>query len=93
MQDVVTHEMMEDKNGHGHVMEEGEVDVQIRQTKDQPQANNNKPKWSNGQCVLAMPSCSTLNPSFDLSLCQSNLENYGFQVSTLWHCNIQISLS
>ncbi|XP_045915351.1 transmembrane protein 268 [Micropterus dolomieu] len=80
MQDVVTHEMMEDKNGHGHVMEEGEVDVQIRQTKDQPQANNNKPKWSNGQCVLAMPSCSTLNPSFDLSLCQSNLENYGFQI-------------
>ncbi|XP_044026586.1 transmembrane protein 268 isoform X2 [Siniperca chuatsi] len=71
--------MMEDTNGLGHVMEEGEVDV-LRQTKVQPQANNNRPNWSNGQCVLAMPSCSTLNPSFDLSLCRAKLENDGFQI-------------
>ncbi|XP_070778076.1 transmembrane protein 268 [Enoplosus armatus] len=80
MQDVVAAEMMEDKSGLGHVMEEGEVDVQMRQTKAQPQANNNRPNWSNGQCVLAMPSCSTLNPSFDLSLCRAKLENDGFQI-------------
>lgn len=34
-----------------------------------------------GQCVLAMPSSSALNPSFDLSLCRTKLENGGFQVS------------
>lgn len=34
-----------------------------------------------GQCVLAMPSSSALNPTFDLSLCRTKLENGGFQVS------------
>nr|XP_057902427.1 transmembrane protein 268 isoform X2 [Doryrhamphus excisus] len=43
--------------------------------------SNNKPKWTNGQCVLAMPSFSLLNPSFDLSLCSSTLETNGFQVT------------
>ncbi|XP_051246254.1 transmembrane protein 268 [Dicentrarchus labrax] len=71
--------MMED-DGLGHVMVDSEADVQIRQTKAQPQANNNRPSWSNGQCVLAVPSCSALNPSFDLSLCRAKLENYGFQI-------------
>uniref|UniRef100_A0A3Q3X291 Transmembrane protein 268 n=1 Tax=Mola mola TaxID=94237 RepID=A0A3Q3X291_MOLML len=33
-----------------------------------------------GQCVLAMPSCSAMNPSFDLSLCRAKLENDGFQI-------------
>ncbi|XP_029298662.1 transmembrane protein 268 [Cottoperca gobio] len=81
MQDMVTSEMMEDKNRVGHVMEENEVDVQIRQTKAQlQQANNTRPNWSNGQCVVAMPSCSILNPSFDLSLCRAKLENDGFQI-------------
>ncbi|KAM9339966.1 transmembrane protein 268 [Symphorus nematophorus] len=72
--------MMADKNGLGHVMEESEVDVQIGQTKAQPQANNCTRNWSNGQCVVAVPSCSALNPSFDLSLCRANLENEGFQI-------------
>lgn len=80
MQDVVTSKMMEDKNGVSHVMEESEVDVQVRQTKAQPQQANNRPNWSNGQCVVAMSSCSMLNPSFDLSLCRAKLENNGFQI-------------
>lgn len=50
-----------------------------------------------GQCVLTVPSYSTLNPSFDLSLCRAKLENDGFQVSThtfKWPpVKIQIALS
>ncbi|XP_049891014.1 transmembrane protein 268 [Epinephelus moara] len=81
MQDGVTSQMMEDKNGVCQVMEESEVDVQIRQTKAQPQqADNNRPNWSNGQCVVAVPSCSVLSPGFDLSLCRAKLENNGFQI-------------
>ncbi|XP_068432130.1 transmembrane protein 268 [Clinocottus analis] len=73
--------MMEDKNGVSHVMEESQVDVQDKQTKAPPQqANTDRPTWSNGQCVVAMPSCSMLNPSFDLSLCRAKLENDGFQI-------------
>ncbi|KAL6099552.1 tmem268 [Pungitius sinensis] len=76
--------MMEDKSGVCHVMEENRVDVQIRQTKtEQQQANNNVPKWSNGQCVVAMPSCSILKPSFDLSLCRAKLETDGFQIPVI----------
>ncbi|XP_035039336.2 transmembrane protein 268 isoform X1 [Hippoglossus stenolepis] len=71
---------MEDKTQGCPVTEESEVDVQIRQSKPQPQANNNRPSWSNGQCVLSMSSCSTLNPSFDLSQCRAKLENNGFQI-------------
>ncbi|XP_060915590.1 transmembrane protein 268 [Labrus mixtus] len=67
-EDVVTSEMMEEKNGGDHAMEEDEEDVQ------------NNPKWSNGQCVLAMPTSSTLNPSFDLSLCRAKLEDDGFEI-------------
>uniref|UniRef100_A0A3Q3G1C8 Transmembrane protein 268 n=1 Tax=Labrus bergylta TaxID=56723 RepID=A0A3Q3G1C8_9LABR len=61
---------MEEKNGDDHAMEEDEEDVQ------------NNPKWSNGngQCVLAVPTSSTLNPSFDLSLCRSKLEDDGFEI-------------
>ncbi|KAM8839879.1 transmembrane protein 268 isoform 2-T2 [Spinachia spinachia] len=33
-----------------------------------------------GQCVVAMPSCSILKPSFDLSLCRAKLEADGFQI-------------
>ncbi|CAM9172533.1 unnamed protein product [Lampetra planeri] len=63
---------MDDKHS---VMEESEVDVQIRQSEAQP-----RNRWSNGQCVLAMPSCSLFNPSFDLSLCCATLERCGFQI-------------
>ncbi|XP_019964176.2 transmembrane protein 268 [Paralichthys olivaceus] len=69
---------MEDKSRGCAVTEESEVDVQIRQTKPQPQANNNS--WSNGQCVLSVSSCSTLNPRFDLSQCRARLESDGFQI-------------
>lgn len=46
LQGMLTTEMME--SGLGHAMEESEVDVQIRRTKAQPQTNNNRPNWSNG---------------------------------------------
>lgn len=73
--------MMESKNNVCSVMEDDEMDVQVRETKAQSeQSNNNRTNWSNGQCVVAMPSCSMLNPSFDLSLCRAKLENDGFQI-------------
>ncbi|XP_077599765.1 transmembrane protein 268 isoform X2 [Stigmatopora nigra] len=64
---------MEDQNSDDHLMEESDVDeVQTHK--------NDKPKWGNGQCVLAIPSCSLLNPTFDLSLCSTTLERNGFQI-------------
>nr|XP_046272865.1 transmembrane protein 268 isoform X2 [Scatophagus argus] len=80
--------MMEDGDGLiTQVMEESEVDAEIEQiiaqpqtSNTRPQTNNTGPKWSNGQCVVAVPSCSVLNPSFDLSLCRAKLENDGFQI-------------
>ncbi|KAK5854977.1 hypothetical protein PBY51_005122 [Eleginops maclovinus] len=73
--------MTENKNNVCYVMEDGEMDVQIKQTKAQPeQSNNNRTNWSNGQCVVAMPGYSVLNPSFDMSLCRAKLENDGFQI-------------
>ncbi|XP_061838612.1 transmembrane protein 268 isoform X1 [Nerophis lumbriciformis] len=42
--------------------------------------SNDTPKWTNGQCVLAMPSYSLLNPSFDLASCSATLETNGFQI-------------
>uniref|UniRef100_UPI0037E7AD0F transmembrane protein 268 n=1 Tax=Semicossyphus pulcher TaxID=241346 RepID=UPI0037E7AD0F len=60
--------MMAEKNRVGLLMEEDEVDVRIR------------PNWSNGQCVLAVPTSSTLNPGFDLSMCRAKLEDDGFQI-------------
>ncbi|KAK5911116.1 hypothetical protein CgunFtcFv8_005322 [Champsocephalus gunnari] len=73
--------MMESKNNVCSVMEDDEMDVQVRETKAQSeQSNNNRINWSNGQCVVAMPSCSMLKPSFDLSLCRAKLENDGFQI-------------
>ncbi|XP_047460365.1 transmembrane protein 268 [Mugil cephalus] len=72
--------MMENQNGVCHIMEEGEVDDQIGQPEALPQAPNNRPSWSNGQCVLSVQSCSALNPSFDLSLCRARLESDGFEI-------------
>ncbi|XP_037120395.1 transmembrane protein 268 isoform X1 [Syngnathus acus] len=65
-------QQMEDKNADV-MMEESDVDEAQSQT-------NNKPKWANGQCVLAIPSHSFINPSFDLSLCSPTLERKGFQI-------------
>ncbi|XP_061674905.1 transmembrane protein 268 isoform X2 [Syngnathoides biaculeatus] len=64
---------MADKNYDDHVMEESDVDEVQSQT-------NNKPKLANGQCVVAIPSYSLINPSFDLSLCITELERSGFQI-------------
>ncbi|XP_077447525.1 transmembrane protein 268 [Stigmatopora argus] len=64
---------MEDENYDDPLMEESDVDeVQTHK--------NDKPKWGNGQCVLAIPSCSLLNPTFDLSQCSTTLERNGFQI-------------
>ncbi|KAM9838951.1 transmembrane protein 268 isoform 2-T2 [Aulostomus maculatus] len=65
--------MMEDGNTVWPAMEESE------QTEAQAPTNN-RPKWSNGQCVLAMPSSSAFNPNFDVSLCCAALERNGFQI-------------
>ncbi|XP_061615173.1 transmembrane protein 268 [Phyllopteryx taeniolatus] len=64
---------MADKNYDDHMMEESDVEEVQSQT-------NNKPKLANGQCVLAIPSFSLINPSFDLSLCSAALERNGFQI-------------
>ncbi|KAG7500199.1 hypothetical protein JOB18_011573 [Solea senegalensis] len=72
--------MMEDKDRVCPVMEENEVDVQIRHSKSQLQACTNTPTWSNGQCILSVSSCSALNPRFNLSLCRAKLESDGFQI-------------
>ncbi|XP_061521252.1 transmembrane protein 268 [Phycodurus eques] len=64
---------MADKISDDHTMEESDVEEVQSQT-------NNKPKLANGQCVLAIPSFSLINPSFDLSLCSAALERNGFQI-------------
>lgn len=56
------------------------MDVHITDTKTPPETDSNRTHWSNGQCVVAVPSCSVLYPSFDLSLCRSSLERDGFQI-------------
>ncbi|XP_062384749.1 transmembrane protein 268 [Sardina pilchardus] len=44
--------------------------------------NSTTPKWTNGQCVLAVPSSSVFSPRFDLPLCQGLLEQAGFKIPT-----------
>ncbi|XP_024154334.1 transmembrane protein 268 [Oryzias melastigma] len=60
--------------------QEAEVEVQSRAKKAESVTNNNQPRWSNGQCVVVMPSCSTFSPSFDLSSCRAKLAQDGFQI-------------
>uniref|UniRef100_A0A3P9I6J9 Transmembrane protein 268 n=1 Tax=Oryzias latipes TaxID=8090 RepID=A0A3P9I6J9_ORYLA len=74
----MTLQRMEDRNEVCRVEEEAEVDVQGGESKSV--TNNNQPTWSNGQCVVVMPSCSTFNPRFDLSLCRAKLARDGFQI-------------
>ncbi|KAM4724663.1 transmembrane protein 268 isoform 1-T2 [Anableps anableps] len=71
---------MEDKNGDRQVTEETAVDFEIRQTKTDQQTNNNRSRWTNGQCVATIPTSSTFNPRFDLSLCRAKLEREGFEI-------------
>ncbi|KAF7210872.1 transmembrane protein 268 [Nothobranchius furzeri] len=75
---MVTSGMMEAWDGDHQVMEETKVDV--RQTRRDQSANNNTSNWSNGQCVVAMPSSSILNPRFDLSQCRGKLQQDGFEI-------------
>ncbi|XP_012691494.2 transmembrane protein 268 [Clupea harengus] len=53
----------------------------LQPTRTQP-GNSPAPKWTNGQCVLAVPSSSVFSPRFDLSLCRGLLERKGFQIPT-----------
>lgn len=59
--------------------EETETEVPPRPHRPQPLTNGGL-RWANGQCVLAMPSHSLLNPSFDLTLCHTLLDKDGFQI-------------
>ncbi|KAM9738447.1 transmembrane protein 268 [Menidia menidia] len=79
-QDRVTSQMTEDNPDICQTMEETAMDVQTRDTKAESLGTNARTNWSNGQCVVAMPSSSSLNPSFDLSLCRANLEREGFEI-------------
>ncbi|CAN9492981.1 unnamed protein product [Ophioblennius macclurei] len=60
--------------------EEKEEEVQVRQTKAEAEMDRNTNNWSNGQCVLATPSRSVFQPTFDLSVCRRVLEREGFQI-------------
>ncbi|KAM6958847.1 transmembrane protein 268 [Aplochiton taeniatus] len=70
---------MVDKAGLCVVTEGSDVNDQPRQAKTQMEGNHS-PRWSNGQCVLAVPCCSMLSPRFDLILCRALLEQNGFQI-------------
>lgn len=77
----MTPEMMEDRNGVCHIVEEREGDVQIQYSRPHARDSiNSRPDWSNGQCVASVPSCSMLYPSFDLPRCRAKLEREGFQI-------------
>ncbi|XP_046700280.1 transmembrane protein 268 [Silurus meridionalis] len=42
--------------------------------------NSRRSQWTNGQCVVAVPTPSLLTPTFDLELCRTQLEKEGFHV-------------
>uniref|UniRef100_A0A3B5Q0N8 Transmembrane protein 268 n=1 Tax=Xiphophorus maculatus TaxID=8083 RepID=A0A3B5Q0N8_XIPMA len=73
-------DLMEDRNGDCQASEETAVDFETRRTQTDQQTNNNRSKWTNGQCIAAIPTSSTLNPRFDLDLCRSKLEQEGFEI-------------
>ncbi|XP_016896483.1 transmembrane protein 268 isoform X3 [Cynoglossus semilaevis] len=50
------------------------------QDKDRVCPVEEEKKWSNGQCVLSLSSCSAFNPTFDLSVSRTVLEDEGFQI-------------
>uniref|UniRef100_A0A3P9N0P4 Transmembrane protein 268 n=1 Tax=Poecilia reticulata TaxID=8081 RepID=A0A3P9N0P4_POERE len=73
-------DLMEDRNGDCQASEETAVDSEIRRTQTDQQTNNNRSRWTNGQCVAAIPTSSALSPRFDLDLCRSKLEQEGFEI-------------
>ncbi|MCJ8749568.1 hypothetical protein PDJAM_G00177780 [Pangasius djambal] len=42
--------------------------------------SSRRSSWTNGQCVVAVPTPSILTPSFDLELCRTQLEKEGFHI-------------
>lgn len=58
-----------------------DTDPHHQPTRTQP-GNTTVAKWTNGQCVLALPSSSVFRPRFDLPLCRGLLEQKGFQIPT-----------
>ncbi|XP_046874664.1 transmembrane protein 268 isoform X4 [Hypomesus transpacificus] len=60
---------------------ESDVDMQPRHAKAQTETETNRSsRYTNGQCVLAVPSSSMLVPGFDLTICRALLEKEGFQI-------------
>ncbi|KAJ7999931.1 hypothetical protein DPEC_G00199520 [Dallia pectoralis] len=60
--------------------DESEAEVELIQSSKAQTENSRTLRWKNGQCVLAVPTSSMLNPSFDLSLCRALLKREGFQI-------------
>uniref|UniRef100_A0A8C7TWP5 Uncharacterized protein n=1 Tax=Oncorhynchus mykiss TaxID=8022 RepID=A0A8C7TWP5_ONCMY len=60
--------------------DESDVEVDLRRSSKIQTENRRTSRWRNGQCVLAVPTSSLLNPRFDLSFCRSLLEREGFQI-------------
>uniref|UniRef100_A0A3P8XJU0 Transmembrane protein 268 n=1 Tax=Esox lucius TaxID=8010 RepID=A0A3P8XJU0_ESOLU len=60
--------------------DESDVEVDLRRSSKGQIENRRTSRWKNGQCVLAVPTSSMLNPSFDLSVCRALLEREGFQI-------------
>ncbi|XP_062301986.1 transmembrane protein 268 isoform X2 [Osmerus eperlanus] len=60
---------------------ESDVDMQPRHAKAQTETETTRSsRYTNGQCVLAVPSSSMLVPGFDLTICRALLEKEGFQI-------------
>ncbi|KAG7266153.1 hypothetical protein CRUP_012484 [Coryphaenoides rupestris] len=71
--------MADEVKGSCHEGEETEAVVPPRPHPPPPLTNGER-RWANGQCVLAMPSQSVFNPTFDLTLCHTLLDKDGFQI-------------
>ncbi|KAM9824815.1 transmembrane protein 268 [Neosynchiropus ocellatus] len=59
--------------------EDGEPGPPVIPPKAQPEVIESRPRWSNGQCVVAVMSSSMMNPTFDLAHCSHQLAREGFQ--------------
>ncbi|XP_052326546.1 transmembrane protein 268-like [Oncorhynchus keta] len=75
---LVIMDEMEDKTSVPS--DESDVDVELRRSSKIQTENRRTSRWRNGQCVLAVPTSSMLNPRFDLSFCRALLEREGFKI-------------
>lgn len=65
-------------NSNRNLTEEEKSDqTLITATNPQPDV---QPRWSNGQCVMAVMCSSMMNPTFDLERCSEQLAREGFQI-------------